>query len=406
MKTHKVPTFLRAGALLAVAVTWGNLAQAQTCSVTWTGNAGDGLWSTAGNWSPRHVPGATSDVCIPTFAQAEATPPISIHSLQISEGGSLIIESGKAGASFSIATSVSNPGGIQLFGAALSAGSIDMPNPGNITAYDNSSITSPAFSNTTGTLSVGTGGTLRLAHNPVQLQNGILSGGNWDVCGVLVVPSDISQITTQTGAAFGTVVSIDGPGSAVQTSGHSALGVLTSVGSGSVLALFDGASLTVGQDLTSQGVVDVGSGSGGSLTVNGTYTQATGASTNMGGSAGLLSATSVDVQSGSTLQGLGTVASSVTNNGTVAPQASLTVTGNYSQTAGGALNEQFGTTLHVNLNASLSGALNVTVNPRHPPQPGATYTALTFGSLSGEFTSVTNGFMVTTKANSIVVKKQ
>lgn len=63
----------------------------------------------------------------------------------------------------------------------------------------------------------------------------------------------------------------------------------------------------------------------------------------MGGSAGLLSATSVDVQSGSTLEGLGTIASSVTNNnGTVAPQASLTVTGNYSQTAGGALNEQFG----------------------------------------------------------------
>lgn len=127
----------------------------------------------------------------------------------------------------------------------------------------------------------------------------------------------------------------------------------------------------------------------------------------MGGSAGLLSATSVDVQSGSTLEGLGTIASSVTNNnGTVAPQASLTVTGNYSQTAGGALNEQFGTTLHVNLNAPLSGALNVTVNRKHAPQSGATYTTLTVGSLSGDFTSVTNGFTATTKANSIVVKKQ
>ena len=29
------------------------------------------------------MPGATSDVCIPTFGQADATPPISIHSLQI-----------------------------------------------------------------------------------------------------------------------------------------------------------------------------------------------------------------------------------------------------------------------------------------------------------------------------------
>ena len=71
--------------------------------------------------------------------------------------------------------------------------------------------------------------------------------------------------------------------------------------------------------------------------------------------AGSLSATSVSVQPGSTLQGSGTVASSITNNGTVAPQGSLTVTGNYTQTA--ALTEQFGSTLHVNLNATLSGAV-------------------------------------------------
>ena len=190
----------------------------------------------------------------------------------------------------------------------------------------------------------------------------------------------------------------------MQTARHNALGALTSVGSGSALAVFDGASLTVGQDLTSEGVVDVGSGSGGSLTVNGTYTQATGAATNM--SAGTLSATSVVVQSGSRLQGLGTVASSVTNNGTLQPQASLTVTGDYTQTSGGALNEQFGTTLHVNLTASLSGALNVTINPKNPPKSGTTYTALTFGSLNESFTSVTAGFTLKATANSIVVKKQ
>ena len=66
MKTHKARTFLRAVAVLAVAVTGGNLAQAQSCSVEWTGNAGDGQWSTAGNWSTHRVPGPTSDVCILT----------------------------------------------------------------------------------------------------------------------------------------------------------------------------------------------------------------------------------------------------------------------------------------------------------------------------------------------------
>jgi fibronectin-binding autotransporter adhesin len=284
-----------------------------------------------------------------------------------------------------------------LTGTTLSAGSIDLPAPGEIDSYDNSSITSPAFSNT-GTVSVGTGGTLRLAENPVELENGTLGGGNWLVAGALIVPSDISQLTSQ-----GTVVSIDGTGSAVEdASGNNALATLTSVGPGTVLALFEGASLTVAQDLTSQGVVDVGSGSGASLTVRGTYTQASGATTNI--SAGSLSATSVSVQPGSTLQGSGTVASSITNNGTVAPQGSLTVTGNYTQTA--ALTEQFGSTLHVNSNATLSGALNVTINPKHAPKSGATYTALTFSSLDGSFTGHTAGFTLTTSANSIQVTKQ
>ena len=77
-----------------------------------------------------------------------------------------------------------------------------MPNPGEIDVFDNTSITSPAFSNTTGTLWVYPGGTLRLADNPVQLQNGNLTGGNWLVSGVLTIPSDISQITTESGAAL------------------------------------------------------------------------------------------------------------------------------------------------------------------------------------------------------------
>jgi hypothetical protein len=82
------------------------------------------------------------------------------------------------------------------------------------------------------------------------------------------------------------------------------------------------------------------------------------------------------------------------------------VTGNYTQTGSGALTEQFGSTLHVNSNATLSGALNVTVNPKHPPKSGATYTALTAGSINGSFTSHTAGFTLATSANSIQVTKQ
>ena len=192
MKTQNA-TLLRAGALLAVALTVGNLARAQMCSVTWTGNAGDGSWSTAANWSPHKVPGATSDVCIPTFTTANgagldgSAQSISVRSIQVAQGGSLLFGSGKV----SISTSLNNQGLTSLFGTTLSAASIAMPNPGEIDVFDNSSITSPAFSNTTGTLDVSPGGTLRLADNPVQLQNGNLSGGNWFVSGVLIIPSNI-----------------------------------------------------------------------------------------------------------------------------------------------------------------------------------------------------------------------
>src|SRR5205085_4259791 len=41
------------------------LTAAATSTVTWTGGAGDGKWTSAGNWSGGVVPGASSDVVIP-----------------------------------------------------------------------------------------------------------------------------------------------------------------------------------------------------------------------------------------------------------------------------------------------------------------------------------------------------
>jgi hypothetical protein len=209
-------------------------ASSASCSVSWTGNAGNGLWSTASNWSTHKVPGPKSDVCILTLATVNATPPISVHSIEVGEGASLLFGSGKSAAGVSVRASLAGQGFITLTGTTLSAGSIGLRAPGDITSYGNSSITSPAFSST-GTVSVGSG-TLRLADNPVQLQNRTLSGGSWLVAGALVVPGDISHIT-----APGTVVAIAGAGSAVQdASGHNALATLTSVGPGAVLAVGGG----------------------------------------------------------------------------------------------------------------------------------------------------------------------
>jgi fibronectin-binding autotransporter adhesin len=246
MKMHNPKTFLCAALLLAVAVTGGKLAQAQSCSVDWTGNAGDGQWSTAGNWSTHRVPGPTSDVCILTAngtsgsVDAIATPSFAVHSIQVGQG---------------------------------------------------------------------------------------------------------------VGLAFGSE------------------------------------TVSIATSLTSQGYL--------------TMFETT------------LSATSVDMQSGS-LVGGGTIEGSLTNNGYLSPTngETLTVTGDYTQTAGAELSVNFATTyppaLVVKSNATLSGTLSVGVNLKRPPAKGSTYTAITFGSLNGEFTSFTveGGGTVKYTSNSVVVTFQ
>ena len=50
--------------LLTLATFATTAAAAQACTETWTGNAGDGSWNTANNWSPAQIPQNTDAVCI------------------------------------------------------------------------------------------------------------------------------------------------------------------------------------------------------------------------------------------------------------------------------------------------------------------------------------------------------
>ena len=246
MKRHSGRIFLRVVTLLAVAITGAKLAKAQSCSVDWTEDAGDGQWSTAENWSTHREPGPTSDVCILTAngtsgsVDAIVTPSFSVHSIQVGKGVGLAFGS----ETVSIATSLISQGYLTMFGTALIAASVDM-------------------------------------------RSGTLVGG-------------------------------------------------------------------------------------------------------------------------------GTIEGSLTNSGYLLPTngETLTVTGNYTQTAGGELTVNFATTyppaLVVKSNATLSGTLSVGVNLKRPPKKGSTYTAMTFGSLNGTFTSFTveGGGSVKYTADSVVVTFQ
>lgn len=128
MKRHKVRTFLRAVAGLAVAVTWASLAQAQ-CGVEWTGKAGDGQWSNPDNWNTHEVPGPASDVCIKSgSADARAIPSVSVNSIQVSQGAGVVFGTGTV----SIATPVTMEGGLSLLGTTLSVTSVDVPSGGSL----------------------------------------------------------------------------------------------------------------------------------------------------------------------------------------------------------------------------------------------------------------------------------
>lgn len=133
--------------------------------------------------------------------------------------------------------------------------------------------------------------------------------------------------------------------------------------------------------------------SSGTLAFAGGFLQTSGSTTLSGGN--ISCPFTIDV-SGGTLAGNGTITGNVSNAGSVAPglsPGSLTITGNYTQTASGILNIQLaGTTpvtlydqLNVTGTASLNGTLDVTLIGGFTPANNNTFDVLTYASSSGAF---------------------
>ncbi len=144
------------------------------------------------------------------------------------------------------------------------------------------------------------------------------------------------------------------------------------------------ASLTVTDEAEfSASTVSVGSAAGGS----GTLTVSNGGQTH---------SPTLTVFQGSRLQGDGTVHSTVTNRGTVAPGVSagaMTVDGDYAQSETGVLSIEIGGTapgadhdqLVVTGGATLDGALHIELINGFTPQPGDVFEIMTFASRSATF---------------------
>jgi RHS repeat-associated protein len=110
-------------ALWVVALVLPGGAYAASCTDTWTGGAGDGLWASAGNWSTS-VPGSGDVACIGSGVTVHVTAG-SNETGMLEDQGSLVV----SGGSLAVAETLeaSSVAGLTLSGGALSvAGTLDV----------------------------------------------------------------------------------------------------------------------------------------------------------------------------------------------------------------------------------------------------------------------------------------
>jgi fibronectin-binding autotransporter adhesin len=273
---------------------------------------------------------------------------------------------------------------------------------------------SPSVSfNNTGTLTVATKSTIYVSNNNfLNLSNGTLTGGTYNVTGTLEIPGNITTNDAR--------ITLTGTASQILNPNTNALtGFVTNASKGS-FDLKAGQTFTSAGTFTNQGAISIGKGSTFAVGSSGSYLQTSGKTTVNGkltlstaegktdepasdsdpGTAG------IRIVKGSLLGNGGTIAAHVSSSGTVIPADSLTktgklqITGAYTQTAAGALDANIAgassgqfNVLNVTGTATLNGTLNIKLLNNFVPLIGATFEILTARKVSGVFATV-NGTVI------------
>lgn len=361
------------------------------CTASWTGLAGDGNWDDAQNWSPQMVPTSSSDVCITQVLRAivNVNSDVTVHSLTLSLAATVTVGAPR----FTVTGPLQGAEGeVLLETSTLTAGSIDV---GNVSSDGRSVITSPRFGIS---LLAVLGGMTTLTDAPANLSGTTFSGGGIEVPnGVLRMPGDIHTLDGQL---------LTAPEGIQDDRGNNALAHLSTIGTTGSLRLPSG-TLTVTGDLTVSGGVDLGGGSpeygetGGTLAVQGTFTQMQGGSTSLANHLSTLQAASIEIDASSTIDSHdGTLSGPVVNDGVL--DASVTkVDGSYAQRADGVLEMSEGVTaLAVQGTAMLGGTL--AIETFAAPKPGSSFTVMSFTSLTGAFGTTQLGFVLKTESTRLV----
>ncbi len=365
---------------------------------TWVGGgAGDPTaWSNPNNWGGGIVPGV-GDKAIFTFAGTVSfastvdagyagnlaevkidstwngfitldsaltvTTGLDIDSGVITGNGALSFEGGTWTSVFSL---VGSGGWTNTGSLTLNAASIDISGSGTFTNADEVTVQAgtPLYNaefNNLGTIEVLSGAELDLFGGLTNLPGTTLTGGTYDLAGILKI-MDANIVT------ISAAVDLFGPASLiVDHVNNNALANLASMTSSGSLTLAGMRSIVTPAAFSNAGTLTLNPG--GRFTSTGIYTQTAGVTT-LGG--GTLKVPAGAVLNGGVLEGTGSILGDITNNSaTVAPGGTgaagrIRISGNYTQGASGILEIEIGgltpQTQHDQLKANLSAALNGTMN--------------------------------------------
>jgi type IV secretory pathway protease TraF len=421
------------------------LAAAPGCTVTWSASAATQAWSTAENWDPQRVPGPADDVCVPAGRTVQVSAGTAVaHSLNgagrlVAGGGSLLVARDSAigelvvsgahvtfggsldatrlewsdGVLDGAGTTTVGAGGMALsgdadkylFGRTLALkGDSTITGAGSLQLVGGAALDNAALLNVRSPIAIGgdgsehvhnlPGGTLRVSVAPqetmvldaefqndgtVDVRSGRLSirgtllnysapaqkltGGTWDVSGSLLLGRDIAINDAN--------VTLRGAGAIERLA---ALAINTGT-----LALADRATFAPSGPLSNSGTVSLADST---LTTGGGFTQTGGTTTLTGASR--LDGGPVKLADG-VLQGSGTVAPSLRNEGTLKP-GQLTVAGDYTQTDAGVVSMTLADRLQVTGTATLAGALKVSTGGM-TPNDGQQFDLFDFGARNGGWAS-------------------
>jgi 6-phosphogluconolactonase len=117
---------------LGILLVTPQFARATNCTINWTGSAGDGKWTTKGNWNTNQLPGLSDDVCINASGSVTASSAgITIDSLDLLGTLTITSSAGVMLLSPSISSTLTNltvSGGAALYitGSATFPGSVTL----------------------------------------------------------------------------------------------------------------------------------------------------------------------------------------------------------------------------------------------------------------------------------------